>query len=368
MTILRLDSSFLSLLCVLCLSSVSACGARSQKVGGETSWLKDCSADSDCSEGSCLCNVCTRTCDEPADCKEVNRSVCVEPEQDLVDGVCKARTQSICLAEAQLVTRSLDASVSVDSSVVSDDGTATEAGVVESSSRDTASTSFRDNPSVSVVTGVEGVVDTSGSPNPINSSSGAPQWTSSEAPPEPCLPEVRDNAGVDRIPGMEGPWPADNEPGCVGKCAYRYSEDVASFNSTRWILTDEPFCPLDVSSCDELQSELDGNPARCNTVDDCLEYAGLLNPCDGPAEGIYDAPTYFDSALFTEQERSERQAILTQMRQRGCGHIIADYPDPIIYRVECIDNLCKLDWTSQCNRPEWFEIDGGLDASSATSL
>lgn len=367
MSILRLDSSFLSLLCVLSLSSVSGCGARSQKVGGETSWLKDCNADSDCSEGSCLCNVCTRTCDEAADCNEVNRSVCVEPEQDLVDGVCKARTQSICLAEAQLVTRSIDASVSVDSSVVSDDGTATEAGVVESSSRDTASTSSGDNPSVSVVTGVEGVVDTSGVPDETSSSFGSSHGPSSEGPTGPCQEEVRDGSLVQRIDGRQDEWPAEEEPGCIGTCAYRYREDVTTEDTTRWILTEEPFCPLDLTDCDGLQAQLNEDPAGCNTLDDCLGYSGSLDECSRSRGGTYNSPTYFDSALFTPQERVERQAILNHMLRLGCGQIIVDVFEPSDYRVECLDHQCALQWHGFCAEPPQTETDGGLDASSATS-
>lgn len=351
MTIRRLDSVFLSLWCAVCLPSLTACGARSQKVGGETSWLKDCKTNSDCGQGSCLCNVCTRACDNAADCQEVNRSVCVEPEQDLVGAACQSRSQSICLAEAQLVVSSVDASVSVDSSVdasvdssvVVDDGIDSEASGAESSTRSVVSTTSGATPNFPEST-VEVVVDTSGSPGE-NNSNFAGRDASSVATAGPCPQEVWDGSVVARIDGRQDQSLAGDEPGCVGECGYRY---VYFGNEPRWVLIDNLSCPLDLTSCDELQAQLDDNPARCNTLDDCLGYEGTLDACDG---AVYDGPTYFDSALFTPQERAQREATLSKMNNLGCGKIIGDGDDTSQYRVECIDNLCALQLYSACVDP-----------------
>src|SRR5262245_38235026 len=50
-----------------------ACGGNAGEgvqLGGETNWLATCSTDSDCSVGSCLCNVCTISCAENAACSD----------------------------------------------------------------------------------------------------------------------------------------------------------------------------------------------------------------------------------------------------------------------------------------------------------
>lgn len=72
------------------------CGAKSEKVGGETNWLASCSADEQCSNSQCLCGVCSRHCDEQSDCSEVGESLCVTEGEDRAE--CKgAKFVSACL-------------------------------------------------------------------------------------------------------------------------------------------------------------------------------------------------------------------------------------------------------------------------------
>lgn len=59
---------------VLAAATLSACGARVDggNTGSETHWLSACSDDADCGEFSCLCGVCSRSCDSNGQCDEVS--------------------------------------------------------------------------------------------------------------------------------------------------------------------------------------------------------------------------------------------------------------------------------------------------------
>jgi hypothetical protein len=64
-------------------ATVVGCGARAQQseTGGETHFLKSCSSsEGDCGDGlSCVCGVCTRSCDEDRTCSSFPNATCVSP-------------------------------------------------------------------------------------------------------------------------------------------------------------------------------------------------------------------------------------------------------------------------------------------------
>lgn len=59
-----------------CLVLAFSCGgethANDRKVGGETSFLASCSPPGNCSEGTCICGVCTVYCDDSSTCDDQN--------------------------------------------------------------------------------------------------------------------------------------------------------------------------------------------------------------------------------------------------------------------------------------------------------
>ncbi|MGD8862980.1 MAG: hypothetical protein PVI30_23405 [Myxococcales bacterium] len=76
----------------VCLGCVAGC-ARSGEgtdpaVGGETNWLRRCDADSECAQGDCVCGVCSRQCDEDADCP--GQLVCQAEGDRTYDDTCAA--------------------------------------------------------------------------------------------------------------------------------------------------------------------------------------------------------------------------------------------------------------------------------------
>lgn len=78
----NLSSAALGLIVLRCLvagASFTApgCGAKTQKVGGETNWLSACTSDEHCVNSQCLCGVCSRHCTDEDDCSEVRGSECV---------------------------------------------------------------------------------------------------------------------------------------------------------------------------------------------------------------------------------------------------------------------------------------------------
>lgn len=56
--------------------ALSACARTVDAVGGETNWLVLCSTDGDCTQGSCMCGVCTRSCEATDDCIDPQSGVC----------------------------------------------------------------------------------------------------------------------------------------------------------------------------------------------------------------------------------------------------------------------------------------------------
>lgn len=75
---------------------LSGCGATSHggDEGSETHWLSACDADVDCSQGQCLCGVCTVECDNAAECP-TTLDVCEVPTDcatPIAYGVCGRST------------------------------------------------------------------------------------------------------------------------------------------------------------------------------------------------------------------------------------------------------------------------------------
>lgn len=52
------------------------CGELSQPAGTNTNWLERCRSDAECSVGSCLCGLCTKTCENAGDCNEIEAAEC----------------------------------------------------------------------------------------------------------------------------------------------------------------------------------------------------------------------------------------------------------------------------------------------------
>lgn len=66
------------------LSLVTSCGGSSESTGTDsnTHWLKDCDADSDCGALSCVCGVCTKSCDDGSDCQPFGGDAACEVPTD----------------------------------------------------------------------------------------------------------------------------------------------------------------------------------------------------------------------------------------------------------------------------------------------
>jgi hypothetical protein len=66
------------------LSLVTSCGGNSESTGTDsnTHWLKDCDADGDCGALSCVCGVCTKSCDDSADCQPFGSDAACEVPSD----------------------------------------------------------------------------------------------------------------------------------------------------------------------------------------------------------------------------------------------------------------------------------------------
>lgn len=89
-----------------------ACGSRVAGGGGgtdtSTNWLADCDSDRDCDPGlECRCGVCTRTCQEDAECSDLSaRAVCIASTSsssscDADELLCLAETSSAATSESE---------------------------------------------------------------------------------------------------------------------------------------------------------------------------------------------------------------------------------------------------------------------------
>jgi hypothetical protein len=78
----------------------SACGDSGPKTGTNTNWLKACDNDEDCGPvDSCLCGICTTTCESAKDCRESN-STCSKALTSEVQ-CSESDAPSVCLAACE---------------------------------------------------------------------------------------------------------------------------------------------------------------------------------------------------------------------------------------------------------------------------
>jgi hypothetical protein len=82
--------------------SMDACASEGddERLGGESHWFAACSSDADCSDGHCLCGVCTAPCFSDATCDGPRESACVDAATNAALGSCAGlpRGGAICLA------------------------------------------------------------------------------------------------------------------------------------------------------------------------------------------------------------------------------------------------------------------------------
>jgi len=78
---------------------LAACGAEAhEQLGGETNWLNTCQDDDDCSVGSCVCSLCTDTCDADEGCQD--GLLCQPGDSMLVSAACGADPEpGLCAPE-----------------------------------------------------------------------------------------------------------------------------------------------------------------------------------------------------------------------------------------------------------------------------
>lgn len=69
------------------LALVASCNGRREITGTETHWLQSCSADSDCGDLQCHCQICTLPCTEDADCSSVG-GACGRTDEPRVEEQC----------------------------------------------------------------------------------------------------------------------------------------------------------------------------------------------------------------------------------------------------------------------------------------
>lgn len=353
----RIQSSVALLLGLL----LAGCGARTTagEVGGKTSWLSACSRDADCAllEGAvCLQRLCTLACEDNS-CGSIAGTSCVE------SGRFDCLTQSACVPDCKddsdcrkFGEYTCEEAVCVADSCLRVEGNAATAEPVSTHSEPapipdsgtpvTAPPSpvptLVSNPPVDETTGSD--ADSSGNIVCVAALDREPE----QRPYKPLLEEW----GYD--PMLQG------EPGCNGTCGYEYN-----YREDLWVLNPALQCPLDTSACEAQQAALDANPARCETAEDCTYYSGSLAPC----EPFFDQPRYFDSALFTSEERAAREAILLAMQQQGCRNDMFGWDGPT-YALGCVDNLCRLVWGERsCDglplQPECDACAPNLDAGSS---
>lgn len=82
-----------------CLVLLAACGKTHDEglQGGETNWLSACEDESTCGVGSCVCEVCSESCDDDDDCPD--GLVCRGPATELVRNSCGESERGLCAPE-----------------------------------------------------------------------------------------------------------------------------------------------------------------------------------------------------------------------------------------------------------------------------
>ncbi len=80
---------------------LSSCRSASSPTGGETHFLRTCSADPACGDGlSCVCGACTRSCTSSADCSGLTLARCVAPAEPSACSDTGARCEVVCNVDA----------------------------------------------------------------------------------------------------------------------------------------------------------------------------------------------------------------------------------------------------------------------------
>jgi hypothetical protein len=99
-----MSSNLLRFNLILLLSLTIECTKSHQSIGGETNWLRRCDDDSDCNGTPCVCNVCTLSCKNDAECDDAPvPSVCFDKSTLAYNALCdecdKEDTPGLCLPE-----------------------------------------------------------------------------------------------------------------------------------------------------------------------------------------------------------------------------------------------------------------------------
>lgn len=72
--------------------AAAGCGSKvARPIGGETGFLESCGSDGDCASGLCACGVCSRTCEQTAECGD-QRAACSSGA-----AACEGETRSVCV-------------------------------------------------------------------------------------------------------------------------------------------------------------------------------------------------------------------------------------------------------------------------------
>lgn len=119
------------------------CGAsHSPQSNGQSHWLRECSADKQCGELSCLCGVCSSTCEHSADCRSAvgENGVCKPATLAAGSGTCSSMVAKklVCLAECSRDSEcsARDKHLVCTSGICSVRTNAIDAGIAESSKDD----------------------------------------------------------------------------------------------------------------------------------------------------------------------------------------------------------------------------------------
>lgn len=169
-----------------------------------------------------------------------------------------------------------------------------------------------------------------------------------------CVP-VREEVS-ESVPEETG---FDGQPGCEGKCGYRFVYDWKPTRDSAWLYAPDLECPLQTSRCSALQDELGSIPAVCDTDADCTLLDGQTD-CDN----VFEPPLYTDSEKLSDDEREQRASIWSQILAAGCGGPTG-YDGPI-REVGCIDGTCQLRVIGVCN--DLLELDGGIEPDAGARL
>jgi len=98
----RFDLHHLVLALLLVVASCAM--SRQTPTDKNTNWLQPCESDSDCGQGSCICSICTASCDTDTSCEALSgEAICFEPKNDVLSDFYESceteKVKGICLPE-----------------------------------------------------------------------------------------------------------------------------------------------------------------------------------------------------------------------------------------------------------------------------